>query len=163
MRGPQEYHSLACPYGTEFARRVLQWWTQLQWYQGSPVSVLELYFTLISVSRPSCRFLSELRKVAGSFGTKNVEADVTSQRLGLQNHAWIQMMKWWIQKSPAEDLEVCGFNFLFQYGPTIPAWGVSLRPRLLHGARVSQELWSYLHYGGRTHRNFKRPWYPSKG
>ena len=27
-----------------------------------------------------------------------LEADMVSQRLGLQNHAWIQMLKWWINR-----------------------------------------------------------------
>ena len=150
-----------CPYGSTFAKRVKGWWSQLQWFEGPPTSALEMYmdFCFETMTQVPVR----INKVGWVLREHSVEADVTSHRLGLQNHAWIQMLKWWVQRAQAPGLQICRCNSLFQYGPTITAWGVNMRPKLLHGPRVSESLWNYIHHGGRSNRNFKRPWSPKTG
>ena len=87
-----------------------------------------------------------------------VIADVSTLRLGLQAHAWLRFLRWWLGCIQCPDLQIIRSNAMFIYGPTITTWSLNMRPQLLRGERVSAEIWQYLHTGGTTSRNFKRPW-----
>ena len=145
-----------CPFGKKFAMRVLAWWNQIQWFEGSPVSVLEVYFDYCfeSCSQMPVRMADNSWKLRED----SVEADVSPLRLGLQNHAWLRFLRWWFNCIQCPELQIVRSNAMFTYGPTITTWSINLRPRLLHGERVSSEIWQYLHSGGTTARNFKKPW-----
>ena len=150
-----------CPFGTKFASRVKSWWDKLQWFVGPPVSVVEIYFDFCidTQSQVPVRMPGNIWKLRED----SVEADVTSQRLGLQNHAWLKFLRWWCGKLQCPELQICRCNSLFTYGPTVTSWGFNLRPKLVQGEKVSMEVWKYLHSGGKTRRNFKSPWCPRMG
>ena len=133
ISGPLQSDIEKCPYGYTFACSA--WWDKLQWFDGPATSALELHvdFCLESQSMAPVR----LNKLGWKLREECVEADVTSQRLRLQCHAWIHMLKWWVRHVQTLGIEICRCNALYSFGPTISARGVSLRPRLLRGIQVS--------------------------
>ena len=147
-----------CPFGRRFALRVRDWWQQIHWYVGSPVTVIEAYmdFCFESNSQMPVRMSDNVWRLRED----SVEADVSTLRLGLQAHAWLRFLRWWLGCIQCPDLQIVRSNAMFTYGPTITTWSIRLRPKLLHGERVSSELWQYLHSNGITARNFKKPWSP---
>ena len=113
LPGPRLSVLDTCPHGSTFARRVLHWRNQLQWYEGPPTTALELYFDFCfeTMSQAPVR----VGRVEWKVRHESVTADVASLRLGLQNHAWIQMMKWWVQHMQVPNLKICRCNSLFFY------------------------------------------------
>lgn len=156
LPAPCQHDIDTCPFGKKFAMRVLAWWNQIQWYEGAPITVLEAYFDFCfeSYSQMPVRMSDNSWKLREDC----VEADVSSLRLGLQNHAWLRFLRWWFNCIQCPELQIIRSNAMFSYGPTITTWSISMRPKLLRGERVSSELWQYLHSSGTTSRNFKRPW-----
>jgi hypothetical protein len=101
--GPDQQDIQRCPFGAKFAQRVLSWWIKLQWFDGPPVSAVEIYFDFCIDTRSQVPV--RLDGNVWKLREDSIEADVTTQRLGLQNHAWLKFLRWWIEKLQCHDMQ----------------------------------------------------------
>eukprot|EP00438_Fugacium_kawagutii_P025640 Skav209571 [mRNA] locus=scaffold281:133458:135524:+ [translate_table: standard] len=156
-----------CLYGETFMRRVIDYFTGLEWdFSQPPVSLLELYadFTLYTgtlapvLLTRQCLGLTAGPKV---YRLKDMilVADMTYQSLQNQSRVWQRAIKWLLQhwlNCPWSQLSKT--SSLARYGYAVDQNGLSGQPKFRNGTTVCNRMWAFFHTSEGVRRSLDRKW-----
>ena len=164
---------IPCPFTDVFQARVIEWLTQLTWYDSGEVSMLELYadFSLWLGSLAPVPCYRDSNLAAGDDHAKYslrdmcVVADSQPNTLAMQNSTFVRFMRWFVQAYPG--LLPCDISkttkSASQVGYPYPAVGFKCSVQFACGVHTLDMLWKYFHPHGGTVRTLKAPWYSGPG
>ena len=164
---------IPCPFTDVFQARVIEWLTQLTWYDSGEVSMLELYadFSLWLGSLAPVPCYRDSNLAAGDDHAKYslrdmcVVADSQPNTLAMQNSTFVRFMRWFVQAHPG--LLPCDISkttkSASQVGYPYSAVGFKCSVQFACGVHTLDMLWKYFRPHGGTVRTLKAPWYSGPG
>lgn len=147
----------SCPFGHVFASRFADWWCELQWGEGLPVSFHELYVSFCLQTQTMAPVVLGQKR----YGLRDLchEADIAPLSFVLQLNVWDKMIMWWMRLSH-QPMPIQRVDALHKYGYSYRVKGFMQRPILHNVETMGQELWRYFHpqNPGRTRRSLQFAW-----
>ena len=158
-----------CPYGSVFARRVVNYFHNLQWdFEAPSISCLEMYvdFCLWTGTVAPCLLHVGARNARGPVRSyvlpdQSPQADAVQSSLRDQSRVWSKVLSWLrdhCHTAPAKPTRGC--SSLLKVGYYQQHYGLAGHPVLRTGRRVSQELWDFFHTATGMQANMNKRWKP---
>lgn len=161
----------SCLYGETFIRRVIEYFSNLDWdFSQQPVSLLELYADFSMATGSLAPVLLSRASLGLPGGPKVYRlkdccmvADMTFCDLQNQSRVWQRAIKWLLQHwqaCPFDELSrTCSLSRL---GYTVEQNGLAGRTKFRCGHSVYTSLWHYFHTSSGIRRAMNRKWTVSK-